>query len=231
MQAGKAFSYMFDDERWISKSLIGAVVNMVPILNFAWIGYLIKIIRNVETDGKLLPEWDDFGDKFMDGLKVFIAYFLYTLPASILITIGALVFIVPAAVQNDQDLQAILFGAISLGFLLLCAVITLYLLVFSFLVPAIVINYSRNGTFRSCFEVGKIIGIVKRNFGLYITAWLFAMLAGFAGSAVISVVGMLLGWIPCIGQAAIWIFAALVGVWTSLVAFHLYGQVAVEVGQ
>lgn len=132
MQAGKSFSYMFDDDRWISKSLIGAVFNMVPILNFAWIGYLIKIIRNVESDSKLLPEWDDFSDKFMDGLKVIIAYFLYTLPASILITIGALVFIVPAAVQNDQDLQAILFGAISLGFLMLCAVITIYLLRFFF---------------------------------------------------------------------------------------------------
>ena len=228
MQAGKAFSYMFEDERWISKSLIGAVVNMVPILNFDWMGYLLKVLRSVESDEKLLPEWDDFGGKFMDGLKIFIAYFLYTLPATILITLGALLFIVPAVVQHNQDLQAILFGTVGLVFLLLCSVMTLYLVAFSILSPAIAIHYSRKGTFGSCFEMSAIFGLVKRNFGLYITAWLFAMLAGFAGGAIVSVGGMMLGWIPCIGQVAFWVFSALVSIWTSLVGFHLYGQAGKE---
>ncbi len=228
MQAGKSFTYMFEDNQWPSKALIGALVSMVPILNFAWLGYLIGVLRNVSHAEKPLPLWDDFGDKFMDGLKIGIASVLYTLPATILVIVAAVVFVIPAMAQQNQDLQAILVGGASLAYLLVCTLVGLYFLAFSFFLPAISIHFARIGTFKSCFEVGQILALVKKDFSSYLTAWLLSLVAGLAAGAVASVAAAILGWIPCVGQVVIWIFSAVATVWGSLVSYHLYGQVGVE---
>lgn len=228
MQAGKSFTYMFEDEQWPSKTLIGALVSMVPVLNFAWLGYLIGVLRNVSHAEKPLPLWDDFGDKFMDGLKIGIASVLYTLPATILVIVAAVVFVIPAMAQQNQDLQAILVGGASLAYLLICTLVGLYFLVFSFFLPAISIHFARTGTFKSCFEVGQILALVKKDFSSYLTAWLLSLVAGLAAGAVASVAAAILGWIPCVGQVVIWIFSAVATVWGSLVSYHLYGQVGIE---
>ena len=54
MNIGKAFSYPFEDDEWLTKLFLGAIVSAVPILNFAWTGYTVDILRNV-TDGVSLP--------------------------------------------------------------------------------------------------------------------------------------------------------------------------------
>lgn len=227
MQAGKSFTYMFEDTQWPSKTLIGALVGMVPILNFAWLGYLIGVLKNVSRGENTLPLWDDFSDKFMDGLKIGVASLIYTLPATILVMVAAVVFIIPAIAQ-DQDMQAILMGGASLAYLLLCSIVGLYFLVFSFFVPAISIHFARVGTFKSCFEVGQILALVKKDFSSYLTAWLLSLVAGLAAGAIVTVASTVLGWIPCIGQIAAVLVSAVATVWSSLVSYHLYGQVGVE---
>ena len=69
MEIGKAFTFVTEDEGWIKKLAIGAVFVLVPFLILLVIGYQILIIRNV-IDGKdrPLPEWEDFGQLFKDGL-------------------------------------------------------------------------------------------------------------------------------------------------------------------
>ena len=47
MNIEKSFTFPFEDKQWISKLGLGAVIGLVPILNFAWSGYMIGIIRNV----------------------------------------------------------------------------------------------------------------------------------------------------------------------------------------
>jgi len=228
MQAGKSFTYMFEDNQWPSKTLIGALVGMVPILNFAWLGHLIGVLKNVSHGEKALPLWDDFGDKFMDGLKLGVASLIYTLPATILVMVGAIVFVIPAMAQQDQDMQAILMGGAGLAYLLLCSIVGLYFLVFSFFLPAISIHFARVGTFKSCFEVGQILALVKKDFSSYLTAWLLSLVAGLAAGAIVTVASALLAWIPCIGQIAAMLVSTVASVWSTLVSYHLYGQVGVE---
>jgi hypothetical protein len=63
MNIGKAFNFIFEDDKWLSKSVIGAIVAAVPIVNFAWGGYLIELLNNVMNDEQEpLPAWSDFGD-------------------------------------------------------------------------------------------------------------------------------------------------------------------------
>ena len=75
MDAEKSFTFPFEDTEWVSKLGLGALISMVPILNFAWSGYLVDIIRNVmNNDAEPLPTWDDLGKKFNDGLILFACW-------------------------------------------------------------------------------------------------------------------------------------------------------------
>ncbi len=47
MDIGKAFSFVFEDEKWVSKVLLGGLFFCIPIINFAVIGYMIKVAQNV----------------------------------------------------------------------------------------------------------------------------------------------------------------------------------------
>ena len=81
MDIGKSFSYQFEDKQWISKLGLGAVISLVPILNFAMSGYIVDILRNVENNvAKPLPNWDDLSKKFSDGLILFAAGLIYAAP-------------------------------------------------------------------------------------------------------------------------------------------------------
>src|ERR671912_200710 len=81
MDAERSFTFPFEDKEWISKLGLGAIISLVPILNFAWSGYLVDIIRNVMNDDPYpLPTWDDLGKKFREGLILFGAGLIYALP-------------------------------------------------------------------------------------------------------------------------------------------------------
>ena len=47
MNIGKAFSYPFEDDKWLNKSLTSILVFAVPIVNFAVLGYLVDLLKNV----------------------------------------------------------------------------------------------------------------------------------------------------------------------------------------
>mgnify|MGYP000452871902 CR=1 FL=1 len=48
MDIGSSFSYMFKDEDWIKKILIGAVLVLTGIGGIAVSGWMLEIIRRVE---------------------------------------------------------------------------------------------------------------------------------------------------------------------------------------
>ncbi len=92
MDVGKSLTFITEDERWVSKVIILLIVSFFSFLIFPiffLIGYAIGITRNVK-DGveKPLPEWEDWGKLFMDGLYIFIAQFVYTLPFLIIACIA-----------------------------------------------------------------------------------------------------------------------------------------------
>ncbi len=232
MDIGKSFTYAFEDENWLSKLGIGALISMVPILNFAWAGYALGIIRNV-AERRLwpLPSWDDLGQLFMDGLMLWLARIIYGLPAVVLFFVPYIFMMLPAF-SNDSDIQGILMGIGGLFFLLLMGLWFLYMLLLTFLLPAVQLNYARYKTFASCFQFQQIFGIVSSNFGAYLTAWAVTIGAYLVIYSVLGTVGGVLGVIPCIG----WLLSIvlipvglLVSVWLGAISAHLFGQVLATV--
>ena len=228
MNLGKAFSYPFEDKLWASKLGIGMAVSIVPVLNFAWIGYMIDIMRGVVSGrSEVLPGWDNFGKKFMDGLILFLAGLVYALPVIILAGVPVLIMIVPAALASNGNLQDVANAAAAAGsFVIFClsCLIILYALALSVIYPAICVEFARKGTFAACFQFKAIFGDIGRNVGPFFTAWGIYLATTIASGIVGGIVGTVLGWIPCLGQIVALVAGLALTVYTGLVFSHLFGQ-------
>jgi len=207
MDIGSSFSYMFQDENWIKKILIGGVVLLIPIVNFAAIGYLIQIIRNVRAGQPLpLPEWDEFGKYFVDGLWIFLIFLVWSIP---IIVVGCLYGIGTAALAENDDLASAI-GLISICF---WCVMVLWGLVLAAVSPAILIRFAEVGEFMAGFRFSEITSIITANVGSYIIVILLIWVASFIASfgVILCVVGV--------------IFTQF---WSYLVAGHLLGQLGAQ---
>jgi hypothetical protein len=84
MDFGTAFSYAFQDEEWLKKIAIGAVlvltgIGMIPVL-----GWMMEIVRKSKDGDYSLPEWSDFGTLFVDGLKAMAIGLIWAIPGAVI---------------------------------------------------------------------------------------------------------------------------------------------------
>lgn len=229
MNVGKSLQFVFDDENWLSKLGLGALISLIPILNFAWVGYYIQLMRNVSNKVELpLPQWDELGEKFIQGLLITIAAFIYILPAMLFLCLPIGILTLPAFFQ-DSDIQEPLAFFTTFGGMALICCVGLYLLAFSFYFPAVQLRYSRTGEFTSCFQIREIFSLISSHVSDYLVAWLVTLAVGLVVVTVAGGGGALIGWIPCLGQIAVWaIFFIAVG-WVRIVAAHLFGQIGMKI--
>lgn len=95
---------LFADSSWFIKSIIGAVLLVVPVAHFLAFGYLYGMIQRARRgDAVLLPEWGEWRRLFFDGIAAFVIFFalgvvpiaiawLLTLPLRLL-AYGAFVYL------------------------------------------------------------------------------------------------------------------------------------------
>ena len=225
MDIGKSLTYMFEDEKWTNKVAVGAVVNMIPVLNFASAGYMLATIRNVANDVvPSLPTWDDFGNYFVKGLVLTIIGLVYALPLLIL-SCCPLVGMFSLSFSETEAL-----GVLSVAILGLFGLLALlYALAYTFVMPAVMLQYASDGDFSAAFQFGQIFAFIRDNINSYVKAWLYVLVLGVVIGIGELMVGLIVGWIPICG----WIFSCILGLgvafWTYLVVAYIYGQFAREV--
>jgi hypothetical protein len=228
MNINKSFTFPFEDKAWLSKLGIGALVSLVPILNFAWSGYMVELIRNVTNNtAEPLPNWDNFGKKFTEGLILVLVGLVYALPIIILICLPLSVMTVPAILAGDGglgDFGQVVAGVGGVLFFCMMLLLVAYSLILSVVFPAILVVFAREGTFASCFKFREVFDIIGRNAGPFFTAWGVSLGAGIAIGFVTGIVQTILGLIPCIGWIAALVISMGLIVYTSSVYAHLFGQ-------
>lgn len=208
MDIGSSFSYMFQDEDWIKKILIGGVVGLIPIVNFAAIGYMIQTIRNVRDGQALpLPEWDEFGKYFVDGLWIFLIFLVWAIPIIVVACLQG----VGTAVLADASSDAA--NALSIISACFACVTVLWGLVIAAVSPAIMVRYAEVGEFMAGFQFSEIVDIIRANVRSYIIVVLLMWVAGLIASfgVILCVIGV--------------IFTQF---WSYLVAGNLMGQLAAQ---
>ena len=228
MNIEKSFRFPFEDNQWPSKLGLGALITIVPILNFAWTGYLVDIIRNVMNNAaEPLPNWDDLGKKLSEGLILFAASLVYVSPILILMCLPVSMMAFSGLISGNSDLEDIgrvISGAGGVLFSGLLCVFVLYGLALSVIYPAILVIFSREATFASCFKLREAFDLISRNAGPFFTAWGLSLAAGLAVGVAIGFLNILVGWIPCIGWIISLVLSLGSGVYIAAVYAHLFGQ-------
>ncbi len=206
MDIGKAFSYVFDDEDWLTKVLIGGLLGLIPIVGeFLTYGYIVELIKNV-IDGVPLPmpEWDDWGSKLVKGLVLFVIGLVYFLPLILVwFCFGGGVAVIGTQWRELADTLGVI-GGICLGGLTL-----LYNLVLCVILPAAIARYADTNEVNAAFRLGEVVDLVKANFGAYLLVLLLTLVAGIIGS---------------LGAIACFIGALFTGFYAMLIVGHLCGQ-------
>lgn len=226
MDIAKAFTYMLEDENWVTKLGIGAVLTFfiwlllpIPLL----VGYSVAVLRNVR-DGyeRPLPEWDDWGKLFMDGLFIMIAQFVYTLPLLLLLCVITVGMVASAGMAElSEELATASFLA---TFGISACLFLLWYVAILFISPAIMIQYGRTGQLGSCFRFGEVIAIARRNVGDILIVFVAVLVVTFVYGAFTSVLSA----IPCLG----WIIGLVISLafspYVMMLTGHLYGQIAAK---
>lgn len=226
LDVGQAIRFVFDDEQWVGKIGIGALISLlsvfiipIPLL----VGWSVGTTRNVmEGEPRPMPPWEDWGRLFTDGLSVIAAQFVYTLPFFLLLCIaGAGTGLLTSAADRGSDaLAGLSFATIGL----VACLAFLFALALVFLSPAIIVQYVRTNDFGACFRFGEVAQIARDNIGDI----LIVVLVSFAIGLVISAVTGILSIIPCLGWIAALVIGVAAGPYVSALSGHLYGQIAAK---
>jgi hypothetical protein len=178
MDIGKAFSYVFEDEGWISKILIGGLVVLIPFVGWlAAAGYMMKVAQNVaQGNQRPLPAWNEFGEHFMRGLHVLVIGLVYAIP--VLIVTIPYIFIVIASASSGRGGEAV-------GGLLACLFVPLMIilgLLSSLLSYAALARYVTTNNLSDALKFSEVIASVRSNFMPWLMLLLVGILAQFVGS-------------------------------------------------
>ncbi|MBI4316999.1 MAG: DUF4013 domain-containing protein [Chloroflexi bacterium] len=201
---GKAFTYMFEDENWFTKILVGGFFVLVSIaligIPFV-VGYVVEVVQNVAAGrARPLPEWTNLGDKFVKGLVLAVAIFIWFIPGYVLQLFGS---VLPAI--GDQRTV----GALAVLGLIFGCLAFIYNLFVAFMIPSLMISYARQPAFGSLFRFSDLFRFISARFGDYVVVvvltFVTQIVAGFG--IVLLCIGIILTWF-----------------WAALVNAHLYGQ-------
>jgi hypothetical protein len=216
MDIGRAFGYVFDDDRWITKILIAAAILLggivfgvlvIPALLAAFLlnGYGLEITRRViRGDTQVLPEWDNWGELLTDGLKVFVVELVYALP---MIVVGVCLSISMSALGNEGEAAGSALGALMGCFNLLWGI------VMGLFLPAAIAFLAARGELSAAFRFGDVFALVRDNFATYLIVLVLYWVASLIGGLGLLVCGVGL------------LFTAPYAGW---ITSHLYGQAYLE---
>jgi len=183
-----ALTYPWTGEQKVETLAIGGILSLlgvlfVPIL-FVY-GYLVRVIRQVSSgDTDVPPVFDEWEELLVDGLVAFGISLVYVLVPSLVLAVGAVVWLVPGGVGvgvgGDGGGALAVFGV--LVALAVTSLALLGLLVAFYLVPAAVAAYARTGQFASAFSPSTLRTVGTD--GRYAVAWLIAVVIGLLAQVV-----------------------------------------------
>ena len=181
------------------------VLDLIPIVNLIVTGYASRVLR--ESPGAdSPPKLENYGDLFIDGLKIVIASVIYMLLPLILIAAGFGSFFAAMVTGGGPNFMWGGFTPAYMGLLggtgvVLVLVGLLVAFVMLILLAAGIAHMIKTGKFGKAFAFGEILNVIgKIGWGKYI-AWLILIVV------LAAIVGAIAGAIPYVG----WIIAAIIG--------------------
>lgn len=184
MDMSRALKFVFEDEEWVAKIAIGALIGLIPLIGqIIILGYMAKLARNVaQGNPRPLPRWDDFGDLLTRGLYVFAIMLAYVLPGVLLMFLA----MVPVIMAGDAaggrgDSVA---GGLALCLFPLVGIVSLVLGLASY---GAIARYVSSNQLSEAFKIGAVFANLRANLGTWLMLLLTAIVASLLGTLISTV--------------------------------------------
>ena len=185
----KCFTFAVEDPDWVKKILFGGLFTLLSALIvgiFFVSGYWVRFLRRVVAgDPRPLPEWDDLGGIFNDGLKVVGVYFTYVAGMIVVVLalgcaaglLGAGIGSLSRASEGASSAAAALGGLGMAGAYGLLMLLALVLAVF---LPAVFVRVVLKDRFSEAFAFREHLAFIKANLANYALSLVVYLVANFA---------------------------------------------------
>jgi hypothetical protein len=184
---GRSFSFVTEDPEWVKKILIGGAFTLASALLVGVpfvLGYFSRTLRNVVAgEPRPMPEWDDLGGIFSEGLRLTAVYLLYTLGiVAILAALGCVALLPVMALSSRGSDPSEALGLMGgLGIVAVYGLVMVASLALAVYLPAALARAALRGTVSDGFAWREILGFIKANLGNYLLSLVIYLLASFVG--------------------------------------------------
>ncbi len=192
----------YPSSNWTKVIILGIlfILSFLIIPAFLMMGYMLRILKASIAGVTELPEFDEWSEMFIDGLKVFVVEIVYfIIPVAIIIG-GSW-----ASMMSMQNVGAMVSPAAAIGLMGGVALIgILLILIIGLIVIMALANMAYyDGDLGAAFRFSEILDIIaKIGWGNYIVWYIVMIIIG----VVVGIVASVLGIIPILG----WIILALI---------------------
>ena len=205
---GDSFGFVFKDPRWVQKVIVGSIVVVASVFGIGLVllaGYFLRLARRVR-DGEPhpLPEWDDWGGLFVEGLTVMLIYAGHVIPVAILgavlvLAISGAISLAARSGSLPDGIQILIVAALLAGALLYAVAI----LTVSIVLVVSFVRFVQTGELKDAFDFRAAIAELRQNLFPYLLVFWTITLSNFV--AQFGFVALCVGMFP----AAFWCVAVM----------------------
>jgi Protein of unknown function (DUF4013) len=176
----RCFTYVFEDPRWMTKVLVGGLFCLASFVLVGLpfiIGYMARLARNVVAGAQYpLPEWDDLGEYFIEGLKLCCVAFVYMIPMFAMSAMVMVPMMIAGMHDNSDAAESLVAAFASAGW---CVSVPIGLIISFWLAVALTFAAVRRSA-AAGFDFAGIAAFIRGNFLNVLLAFLVMFVARFA---------------------------------------------------
>lgn len=197
-------SIKYPSKDWSKVIILGLlfIVSFLIIPLFLVYGYLFRVIKASLAGVEELPDFDDWGEMLVDGIKLFFVYIIYLLPGiiialyslfTLIFTLSSFNHLNPTATVTPTILYSLIGGGVLFGFVFS---LIYSLVVYPIMAVAIGNMAFYDGELGSAFRFGEIFSTISQIGWVDLIIWYIAVILV---SLAIIVIGTLIAIIPILG--------------------------------
>jgi hypothetical protein len=182
---GRGLRFVVEDPDWLKKMLIGGAFTLLAafLVGAPFVmGYFVRLVRNVARgEERPLPEWNDLGGLFMDGLRAVVVTVVHVVAALIVpLTLGGVMIAVVAMSAHSGGGGDVIEALAGVGIVAAWALGGLMMLLALLYVPAALLRFILYDRVSAAFEPREVLAIIRRNLGNYFLALVLYLVTNFA---------------------------------------------------
>lgn len=178
MDLGFAFTFPSQDEKWLQKIGIAGILNLIPFFGTVIVfGWSIEVIRRViRNSPETLPDWADFMDFVMLGVKGVVIGIVYSIPIFIIVFPSAIL----SSVLSDSE------GFLALVTTCGSCIVALYSIFLVLILPAALGILAETDDLGAAINPSKILELLRADPASFLVALVGVFVVNFlAGFGVI----------------------------------------------